>query len=59
MLHHVRDIEEAGMIACPEVGVFVGEVGVVQGHGVGGEGDHFGTLADVVVVQRGVFEVLG
>jgi hypothetical protein len=51
VLHHVRDVEEGGFLARPVVRLGVGEVGVLEGHGVAAEGDHFGAVAHVEVVE--------
>ena len=57
VLHHVGDVEEGGALAGEVVGVEDGEGGVLDGHGVAAEGDHFAAVAEVEVVEGGFGEL--
>ena len=59
MLYHVADVEERGMGAREVVGGTDGERGVLHRHVEAAEGDHFGAVGDVKVVERDFAEVSG
>lgn len=57
-MDHVGDVEEATGGADVGMGDDLTAVGGVgEGHGVGGKGDHGGTVLDVEVVQRSFMQL--
>lgn len=53
VLDHVTDVEEGGFFTSPCVGLADGEVGILDGHAVVPEWNHFGAMLEVNVVEPG------
>lgn len=51
VLDHVAEVEEGGVGAGEDVGVVDCVGGVLEWHGVGGGGGHFGVVGEVEVVE--------
>ena len=54
----MADVKDGSVLAGPDVGSADSEVGVLDGHGPAGEGDHLATVLDVVVVEDSLLQDL-
>lgn len=54
----MADVKDGSVLAGPDVGSTDSEVGVLDGHGPAGEGDHLATVLDVVVVEDSLLQDL-